>query len=514
MTKKLPRILGVVLLLVAGAMIGLRAWVTGWVNRPKLIAEMEAGWNCRAELDSTSLSFFSIPAKVVLKGLQLAPRDEEVARPLHDRAAFDPKATLLSAGRIELAVSLENLLRRKAVIRQLRIDDFNLRDEVDEEGDGLLDLLFERPENIIDEGTPETSENVLRSLEQRIRAWQPPGARGIIAPAQNGKADDTPSEVTREIKPAGSGEGDSAAKSKPKKKRRPKKNKEHKPFKAADLRIGLEAEKMSVENAHIDLVDRRQNTHILFEQVRLALKDLDVAPEDLAHHNVCGLELGGKIRLEKTDAAQVLMDCSLTGTGTIKPFDAESGEWYPDIALELTVRKGSLLGGTLMKEQMRSKDAGKLQEYGIDLGDVALGGVLGQDASTDVHLTKGKLIVKRDTRLVFPQYEIALDSGSWFHGRSDSHIARGELVVGAELSAKILGQAEKKLAAKYGETIAGLATSAVTTVLQDDQKRMVIKFKSKGSMSKPEITWDNPLNDIKDLLKDAGASLLNGILGK
>ena len=104
--------------------------------------------------------------------------------------------------------------------------------------------------------------------------------------------------------------------------------------------------------------------------------------------------------------------------------------------------------------------------------------------------------------------------GAGSTARSDAHIARGELVLGAEVSAKILEQAEKKLAAKYGETIAGLAAKAVTSVLQDEQKRMVIKFKSKGRLSKPEITWDNPLNDLKDLLKDAGASLLNGILGK
>ncbi|MCE9519338.1 MAG: hypothetical protein K8R87_07285 [Verrucomicrobia bacterium] len=505
MKKKLLRILMIVLVLFAGTMVGLRTWVTGWVNRPKLIAEMEAGWNCRAELKSTSLSFFSSPAKVVLGGLYLAPRDEEVARPLKERSAFDPATALLSAGRIELTVSLSDLLRRKASISRLRIDDFNLRDEIDEEGDGLLDYLFEKPDA---ENAPETTAYLLRNLEQCIQPWQTPASTRILAPAQALSEGES-----KEIKPGDTKIGGPEPKPKLKKKRS-KKKKEHKPFKASDLRLALAAEEASVENGRVELLDLGQQTRILFEHVRLAFKDVDVAPDDLAHHNVCSLELSADIKLEKTDVAQTLVNCSLTGTGTIKPFDVESGEWNPDISLEPTVRKGSLLGGTLMKDQMRSKDAQKLKEYGIDLGDVALGGVLCEDVSTEVHLAKGKLIVKKDTRLVFPDYEIALEGGSWFHGRSDSHIARGELVVGTELSAKILAQAQKSLAVKYGETLAGLAAQAAMTVLQDDKKRLVIKFKSKGKLSKPEITWDNPLNDVKDILKNSGADLLNGLLGK
>ncbi len=447
---------------------------------------------------------------MVLTGLQLAPWEESTTGPLPDRPALDPSAALLSAGRIELAVSLGDLLRRKAVIRRLRIEDFNLRDEVGEDGESLLDVLFEEP--YYEEAG--ASGLFPRRFEERMMPWQAPGAGNILAPADAVNPDGLPAGDAKEVKRGASGDKDQGGKSDLRRKRRTKKKKEHKPFKASDLRIGLEAEHASVENAHIDLLDRSQNTHIVFDRVRLALKDLDVAPDDLAHHNVCGLELSGDIRLEKTDAAQVMVNCALSGAGRIKPFDVETGLWNPDISLALNVRKGSLLGGTLMKEQMRSKDAAKLREYGIDLGDVALGGVLVQDATTDVHLVMGKLIVKKDTRLVFPQYEIALTSGSWFHGRTDAHIARGELVVGAELSAKIMGQAEQKLAAKYGETIVGLAASAVTAVLQDEQGRLVIKFKSRGKLSKPEITWDNPLNDIKDLLKDAGASLLNGILGK
>ena len=39
-------------------------------------------WNCRAELDASTASLFSSPAKVELKGLKLAPRDAECAKPV------------------------------------------------------------------------------------------------------------------------------------------------------------------------------------------------------------------------------------------------------------------------------------------------------------------------------------------------------------------------------------------------------------------------------------------------
>src|SRR6188508_75436 len=50
MKRKLARVLVLLLLLAGTALVGLRTWVTRWVNRPALIAEMEAGWNCRAEI--------------------------------------------------------------------------------------------------------------------------------------------------------------------------------------------------------------------------------------------------------------------------------------------------------------------------------------------------------------------------------------------------------------------------------------------------------------------------------
>ncbi len=242
---------------------------------------------------------------------------------------------------------------------------------------------------------------------------------------------------------------------------------------------------------------------------------MDVNPSDLAHHDACKLDFGGALKLDQENIATSTCNLEVNGSGILKPFDVTTGEWNPDLTVDLLLKKGSQLGGTLMKDNMKKKDAEKLKEYGIDLGDIALGGVLGEDVTTEAHLFNGKLQVKKDTRLVFPQYEITLLDGSWFNSSQDRHKANGVLVVNADFSARVMDQAKKKIADRYGSDLASLADTVLKQVFFNDKKQLVLPFKSSGSMSKPDVSLDNALGSMNDLLKKAGTStLLNGLLGK
>ncbi|MEI6535565.1 MAG: hypothetical protein WCN98_09520, partial [Verrucomicrobiaceae bacterium] len=287
---------------------------------------------------------------------------------------------------------------------------------------------------------------------------------------------------------------------------------EDRPFHAGDLPVSIKVDEAGVANARMDISDERHGTRLVVDHLRFDLSSMDVNPADLAKHDRCAMDFAADIRLEKTGVKLPLMVFSVSGDGSLRPFDVASGEWSPDLALKVKLKKGAVLGGTPMKEQMRDDDAKKLKDYGVDLGDIALGGVLGEDADTEFHRVREKLIVKKDTRLVFPQYEITLADGSWFNGHEDAHRANGILIVNADWSKGIMEQSEKALAAKYGDTIASLGVALLNTALLDDQKRLVLKFKSRGKLSKPDVSMDNVLNDIKDLLKDAGPNRLNGLL--
>jgi len=500
-----------VVLLVGGGIAG-QAWLKGRFTKESIVAQMEAAWNCRAFLESTTVSLGSSPAMVELHGLKLAPRDEEAGKPLSQRSSFPDQAALLSADKVSLAITLGDLIVGKANVKRLHISSLNLRSEVDEEGDSNLDLMFESPEDAAE------AEAETRADAQAVAV--PPAG---IAPVDGTTAPAPTDIVVREsglqqaigqglpfttTEPSVSGKGGNQVKKK-KKRKKPKT-----PLIAKDLYVALQVEEASVDNARIEVVDLGSHGRTTLEKVSFALKGIDVNPSDLASHNHCGFEFSGAIRVDNAQDQSQAASFEVLGNGTLQPFDVQTGIWNPDLDLAVTVKKGGLLGGAPVSSQMKPKDLAKLKDFGLDLSNLAIGGVLQEDASTEIHAVRSKLIVKKDTRLVFPQYEISLLDTSWFNAPEDQHIIRGRLIASSELTANILQQAQQTLTDRLGESLAAIATATVTATLLDEQKRLVIPFKSKGSLSKPEVNLDTALSGATDGLKDAGRSLLEGLLGK
>jgi hypothetical protein len=285
----------------------------------------------------------------------------------------------------------------------------------------------------------------------------------------------------------------------------------HSPMKASDLRINLAVKTAGISKGRIESIDLKGGTKSVIDQLKIELTDIDVAPGDLANHNQCKFSLSAAVAVEKSNPKAQFADFDLTGSGSVAPFDAKSGEWNPDIDLSLTMLQGGLIGGAPLSKQMEKKDIDRLDEYGVHLGDIAVGGLLKKDASTRVHLLPGgKIIIKQDTTFAFADYEMMLAEKSWFNPTQDQHSARATLTVSPELSNQILEDAKKTLSEKYGETIADIAVAAVKIALMHDDK-IVFPFKAKGPMSKPDINLDSVLEDIKEILKNAGKSFLDGL---
>lgn len=483
MKKRALLILSGLAVLVAGGIFGGQAWLKGRLQKDSLVAQMEEAWNCRAHLDDTSVSFFSTPATVKLTGLKLAPRDGEVGKPLASRAALAPEAAEVTANEVVLSVQLANLLTGKVNVDRLHIDGLNVRNLVDGEGNGSLDALFESP---YDESTP-----ALDALTPTT------GTGGSVAP---GDSAPDPAPAAPEPKLP-----------KPKKEPKPEKG----PMKASDLKVDLAVKSASITNGHFESKDLKGGTHTTVGQIQFALTDIDVAPGDLANHNRCQFSLDASLRVEKETPKMQIADFVLSGSGTLEPFDPKTGEWNPDTDLTVILRKGGLIGGAPLEKQIGKKDLEKLTEYGIKLGDIAIGGLLQSDATVKIHaLPGGKMIVKQDTTLAFPQYEISIIEKSWFNAPQDLHNARAKLTIGPELTARILDDAEKALEEKVGAAfLAKAAVALVRGTLVDAQKRLVLPFKGKGPMSKPAVDMDldAALKGVQDLLKDQGTNLLKGL---
>ncbi len=518
MKKKLFIAFCLLCIIMVGLAVGAYAWLARYSQKESVIARMEKAWNCRAALSSSRLNLFSSPATIEFREVKLAQRDDEVGKPLDKRAALNQDDVLLSAASVVLEVSLQDLVKGTANIKKLHIKDLRLKNDVDEEGYGTLDEMFDSPEEY---------EEVAAEKEQASTQGASPGRRSLVG-------------LTQVLQPArlnlflASAEGAAAAPTDttaqevvtatetPRKPMRVRKNrkqkdvkKERKPFKAQDLFLAFKVDEASVTGAHLDFMDWGKGIHSVLNHVNVSLTNIDVNPKNLAEHNRCEFAFDGKISVEDTNKETQVANFETSGKGDLTPFDQATGEWKPDFNIAVLIKKSGLLGGALLSEQMDAKQLKNISEYGLEIGDLHIGGVLQEDATTEIHGIGSKLIVKKDTRLVFPQYEISMLESSWIDSGQDMQLTKNVLIASPELSKQILEDAEKYLEDKVGGTAAKLALGAVGGAgFVDEQNRVIIKFRSKGSLSKPDVKLDNPLNKVKDNLKDVGKSLLDSLLGQ
>lgn len=485
MKKKVLIILSVLFVALVAAAFSGHAWLVGRFKKEALVAEMEAAWNCRAHIESSTVSLFSNPAKVEITGIKLAPSDGESGKPLSARSAFPSDAALVTAETATLTVTLQDLISKRFNIKELHLDTVNVGTVITEDGISSLDVMFKSPKDLA-----EISTQAAPPLEMHS------GSTGN--PAPSAPQEDAP----KSPKPK------DAAKSKA------KEEVLKEPFKAQDLSLALVVDKASISNGHIQVKDLGKQTQTVIENLNISLKEIDVDPVNLAKHNLCKLSFEGSIHVEEYAVGKTIAKFSTLGDGVLEPFDPTTGIWKPDLDLNVTVKKGGLMGGEPLEEQLGKKDREKIKEYGIDLDGLAIGGVLQEDLVTRIHAVGSKLIIKQDTVLLFPEYAITLLDTSWVNAPENNHILRGKLTVSTERTQRILSGAEKKLGERYGDSVASLAQATVNATLLDEQKRLNLPFKSRGELSKPKVSLDTAMDSIKDNLKDAGRSLLKGLLGQ
>ncbi|RYD26355.1 MAG: hypothetical protein EOP86_26070, partial [Verrucomicrobiaceae bacterium] len=82
--------------LAGGAAWSAHRYVRKETTPAALVRRLEQSLNCRAEVESASVSLFSFPAKLEVKGLRLLPRDGEVGKALKDRQPPKKVETVLA----------------------------------------------------------------------------------------------------------------------------------------------------------------------------------------------------------------------------------------------------------------------------------------------------------------------------------------------------------------------------------------------------------------------------------
>ena len=573
MKKKALILFGTLFVLLGGTGVGGYLWILAQLKKEALIAKMEEAWDCRAHLDGTEVSLLSSPATVKLVGLKLTPvfEDEEgrteVEKPLEQRPPILDEDVLVSAKEAVLSVELTELLRGTLKIEKLHLDGVKVKAVIDKEGESSLDALFDSPEEAHEKAnelptsgsvSPPASSPVGKEeapsaaapvaspppLPESVPTPAPPNASAPVAepasatpvapaepaapvaevpaPATPAPTVPTPAAPSKpgttpppSLPPsAKASDGSKVLVKKSKKKKRTKKKRERKPMNASELRMNLAIKEVSISDGSFENIDLEKSTHILFDGLNVALNDIDIVPTDLANHNSCDFDLKSRIKVTKIDKQQTVADFVVSANGTAKPFDPGTSLWSPDLKLDVLLAKGGLLGGESLSKQLSKKDLKKISGYGISLDDIALGGVLKEDATARIHIIRGnKIMLEDDTRLAFPQYEITMLEKSWFNAPEDLHIARAKFVVSPELTQRIIDDAKKVVAKTVSESaLLGGVVELLGSAIMDEQKRLTLSFRTKGPMSKPEVGLETAFSDIKDKLKDQGMGLLKGLL--
>lgn len=450
------KILGVLILLALAAPIGLAMWLQSYVSAEHLVKVTEENCNCRAHLDSTSLSLFSWPPTLRLNGIKLAPRDEHVGKPLSQRPPMPPAAVRIDLAYAELLSN--DILDGRLTPNLLRFSGIEVFETLDPKDGSSLEKLFQPPG-----GRPVASADAAPAPPSPSLPPPPvPGAPRTydlngsapppVPPPPAAPAVAMPVEV-------------------------------EKPERIPLREIHLEQATFHITNkavaAQIDAEIRDFDLH---------LTDIDVDPEDLALHNRIHALLKAKVTVK--GMAQVngqmqpvqFADVSLHGEGDVKPLEPQTMLWKPASNLAITFESGSVIGGHMTLNDVAGDHLEKLLKNGIDLRSVRLGGPLAEDAVATIGYDREMIAFQQPTRIVMPDFELNIQQGGWISPAQDSQQMPMRVVFGPAIREPLIqGIAAKGL----GDTI----TRTIVSMISDDRGNPYVDIIITGSLSHPQVEF-------------------------
>ena len=448
--KKLLYIFLCLVVLVAGGLGATSWWVMQKMGPEIWVEQAEKNWNCRVQIADAQLSLLTQPATLKFIQVQLAPRDEEVAKPYASRTPLAEALALVSIPEITLEVKLDDLLNKRLFVEHLRIIRPSVRETQDDQGKSSLEALFKKP------GSAE-------------------------AVAATPKTSAPPADV----------QSNAAEKSSP-------------AFRFAVREATLEKGQFDMTNG---------TTQVKVRDLDFNLTGIDVDENDLANHNrieaklSAQIDVSGMARINGAKRPAELAHLILSGQGEIIPINPTTRVWNPRTNLTLNLANGSVIAGHMTIGDAAGKELKKLQEYGVDLAPVIIGGPLTEEAVVSGVFFNDRFTTRTQTRFVFPEYEVAIEPKSWVNAAQDQHNIELKLSCGPDLQSRLATGISN---AKLGESIA----RAVSKALSDERGRMTFDIESSGPLSDPKVK-PNTDRVLKNLMRGEGlGDLLQGLLKK
>lgn len=440
--KKLLILLASLVVFILAAAATASWWVMGQMGPEVWVAQAEQHWNCRAQIDEASLNLLSKPATLVFKGVHIAQRDAEVAKPLKDRTPLTAASADVHIAEVRLAVRLEDLLEKRLHIEDLRLIEPVIRETQTPEG-STLQALFRSPVR-----------------EGEVPAGSAPAAK---------------TSATTEEQAGG----------------------------AFSFALGA----AHIERGSFFMNAKDTTVQVTALEYHLAGLDMQaLQPGDKLDTRLSGeLSVTGMTRIQGVKRQAEMARISLSGSGHIVPIHSVTRQWQPLAELQLILAQGSVLGGQQTIGDAAGKNLRKLEEFGIDLAPVLIGGPLQKDAKIHARWINGLFTLLDSAVFDFPEYEVTLAQKARVNTLTDEHDMDIRLSCGPQLQQRIQGGIAN---ARLGKDFA----RGLITALSDQRGRLTFDIKSRGPLSDPRITPDTD-RALKNLMSGRGlGDLLRGFL--
>ena len=451
---KISRILvpvfGVGLLLAVAAPLGGVWWLRQYVSKERLVLETEKAINARAQLDDVTLSLFTWPPTLRLSGIKIGPRDQYAGTPLATRPPLEHAPVQMEMAHLELVP--QGLWNRQFLPRVLRFIGLEVQESISPQEGSSLQKLFQPPPEklaLMQQNAP---------LQPAPPAIAPP-ASAVPAPGEPPPALTTP-PVTR-------------------------------PDESQPNAQRLSLQEISIENAHFRITNQGADSQFSADisDFNFALTEIDIDPENLLAHNHLHVRLAAKTVVEGVtkiggQTRQVrFADMTLHGDGEVNPIDPQTRMWSPAADLNLTIDRGSSIGGNMTIGETAGPHLDKLMKYGIDLSAIRIGGTLAQDVHAHILYRSQSMSFLDDAQFVLPDYDYTIKRSSWLDFAKDQQGLLTRLSCGDALKQSLMqGIASRGI----NRTLSQLVVEG----LSDSRGRLSFNLTVTGSLSHPEVKPD------------------------
>jgi|GEM_PF-3288376 len=472
--KKLFLVLGVLVVLAACAMVGLKLYVTSRFSAERLVERIEAARNCRVHIGSTSVALFQKPACLILEDVIILERDVEAenATPLGQRTRPDLEKTGISCPRALLEIQLTDLIGSRLNVDSIILQEAVVRTVVSKSGDSSLNLLFE-------EIGQETA-----GVESRVtELW---ASASVLGEGEHFvKTVDGREKVSLER------------------------------FNAQDIPIPARLDRVAIEEGRFECLLEKTGAVLRLEEFSLTVSGIDIDPGDLANHNSAHLKLDTRLTVESEGTQYV--DLGLATDGVVTPFEVATGYLNPQMIYTFYLKEGSWVEGLPMMRKLGEAmdEVGNIGNTVRRLGERQ---VLEKEVAVKIAFFDGRASLSEAVSLAFQDFAFTLQQNSWIQTSEGRHEFRANLLASVEVTLEVLEGVDALLKKQAGEGIAQLARGIILEPMLVEGK-LSLDFKSKGKFSKPKIRIENPLVDFgsaleKAVKKEGLGGLLKGLFGK